>query len=125
VTRRSRAHACAGAGRAVDREPPTERFDPIGEASGSDVGVYQAFSANCCHISGNTLTDNRFFGIVIQDGDGTTRDNTITGGETGIGVVADAVDTVGVLRGDHISGTTVAPVREIECCGFTATAIVK
>jgi hypothetical protein len=34
-------------------------------------------------------------------------------------------DTVGVLRGDHISGTTVAPVREIQCCGFTATAIVK
>jgi hypothetical protein len=23
------------------------------------------------------------------------------------------------------AGTTVAPVREIECCGFTATAIVK
>jgi len=30
-----------------------------------------------------------------------------------------------VLNSDRISGTTVAPVREIECCGFTATAIVK
>jgi len=71
------------------------------------------------------LTDNRFFGVVIQDGDGTTSDNRISGGQVGIGVVADFVDTVGVLRGDHITGTTVAPVREIQCCGFTATAIVK
>jgi parallel beta-helix repeat protein len=93
--------------------------------SGADVGVYQYASPNCCRISQNTLTDNRFFGVVIQDGDSETRENTITGGQVGIGVVADAVDTTGVLRGDEISGTTVAPVREIECCGFTATAIVK
>jgi parallel beta-helix repeat protein len=93
--------------------------------SGSDVGVYQYGSPNCCRISENTLTDNRFFGIVIQDGDGTTSDNTISGGEVGIGVVAGGADTVGVLRGDHITGATVAPVREIECCGFNATAIVK
>ena len=39
--------------------------------------------------------------------------------------LADAIDTVGVLRGDEIRGTTVAPVREFACCGFTATAIVK
>ena len=93
--------------------------------SGSDIGVYDVFSPDCCKISGNTLRDNRYFGIVIQDGNGETRDNTISGGQVGIGVVADAVDTVGVLRGDSITGTTVAPVREIDCCGFTATAIVK
>jgi parallel beta-helix repeat protein len=93
--------------------------------SGTDVGVYQLASPNCCQISENTLQDNRFFGIVIQDGDGSTSANTISGGQIGIGVVADAVDTVGVLRGDHITGTTVAPVREIQCCGFTATAILK
>jgi len=93
--------------------------------SGADVGVYQFGSPNCCRISENTLQDNRFFGIVIQDGDGTTSANTVRGGQIGIGVVADFADTVGVLRGDHITGTTVAPVREIECCGFTATAIVK
>jgi parallel beta-helix repeat protein len=93
--------------------------------SGSDVGVYQYASPNCCTISENTLTDNRFFGIVIQDGDGETRQNTINGGLIGIGVVADAVDTVGVLRGNTITNTSVASVKEIACCGFTATAIVK
>ena len=93
--------------------------------AGNDVGVYQLFSPDCCAVSDNNLRDNRYFGIVIQDGDGNTSGNTITGGQTGIGVVADALDTTGVLRGDHISGTSVAPVREIECCGFNATAIVK
>jgi hypothetical protein len=39
--------------------------------------------------------------------------------------VADFVDTTGTLRGDHIHGTSVAPVQELECCGVTATAIVE
>jgi parallel beta-helix repeat protein len=93
--------------------------------SGNDVGVYQVASPSCCTISENTIQSNRFFGIVVQDGDGTTSQNTIIGGQVGIGVVADAVDTAAVSRGDRIAGTTVAPVREIECCGFTATAIVR
>lgn len=93
--------------------------------SGNDVGVYQIASRNCCTISENTLERNRFFGIVVQDGDGTTSQNSITGGQVGIGVVADAVDTTTVSRGDRIADTTVAPVREIQCCGFTATAIVR
>jgi parallel beta-helix repeat protein len=93
--------------------------------SGNDVGIYQIASPDCCTISENSLDHNRFFGIVIQDGDGTTSQNSITGGQIGIGVVADATDTEAVSRGDHITGTTVAPVREIQCCGFAATAIVK
>ncbi len=37
----------------------------------NDVGVYQVASPDCCEIADNVLTNNRFFGIVIQDGDGT------------------------------------------------------
>jgi hypothetical protein len=51
--------------------------------------------------------------------------NTVTGGRTGIGVVADAVDTTGMLHGDLITDTRVAPVRAIDCYGYTATAIVQ
>jgi parallel beta-helix repeat protein len=93
--------------------------------SGADVGIYQYGSPNCCQISDNTLQDNRFFGIVIQDGDGTASDNVISGGQVGVGVVADGINTTAVLRGNHIGRTTVALVREIQCCGFTATAVVK
>jgi parallel beta-helix repeat protein len=93
--------------------------------SGSEVGIFQWISPNCCQITQNTLENNRYFGIVIQDGDGTTNENTILGGQIGIGVVADSATTTGVLRGDHISGTSVVAVQEIDCCGFTATALIK
>jgi parallel beta-helix repeat protein len=92
--------------------------------SNADIGIYQLASPDCCQIADNTLSDNRFFGIVIQDGDGATDSNAISGGQIGIGVVADAMDTTGRLRDNHISGTSVAPARELDCCGFTATAIV-
>jgi parallel beta-helix repeat protein len=94
------------------------------EIVGNDVGITQVFSPNCCRIRNNALLDNRYFGIVIQDGDGATEGNRISGGQVGIGVVADAVDTTAVLRRDRITGTTEAPVREIECCGASARAVV-
>lgn len=94
------------------------------QVSQNDIGIYQLGAAFPPTISENTLTDNRFFGIVIQDGDGATNENTISGGLVGIGIVADIVDTTGTLHGDTISGTSITPVQELDCCGFTATAIV-
>jgi parallel beta-helix repeat protein len=90
-----------------------------------DIGIVQFLSPDCCTISENHLTNNRFFGIDIQDGNGTTSENEISGGQIGIGVTADFVNTIGVLRKEKIRGTTVAPVKEFKCCGFKATAIVK
>ena len=71
------------------------------------------------------MQDTRFFGIVVQDGNGTISENTIDTSEMGIGVVAGAADTIGTLHKNTIKRASVAPVREIECCGFTATAVVK
>ncbi|MGH8488597.1 MAG: right-handed parallel beta-helix repeat-containing protein [Gammaproteobacteria bacterium] len=90
----------------------------------NEIGIAQVASPHCCTISANRVSNNRFFGIVIADGDGTTSGNTITGGRVGIGVIATTVDTVGVLQGDRIRRASMAPVQELECCGFTATAIV-
>jgi parallel beta-helix repeat protein len=89
---------------------------------GNDTGINLLASPSCCRISHNELVDNRYFGIVVQDGDASTIENRIRGGETGIAVVADAVDATGTSEHDRITGTTVAPIREIECCGYTATA---
>jgi parallel beta-helix repeat protein len=89
----------------------------------NEIGIVQLASPHCCTISGNRVSHNRFFGIVIADGDGTTSGNTITGGRVGIAVIATTVDTVGVLQGDRIRRASLAPVQELECCGFTATAI--
>lgn len=93
--------------------------------SGADIGIYQLFSPDCCRIADNVVVDNRFFGIVIQDGNGATESNTILGGQVGIAVVADSVDTTALLRGDRIRSASVAAVREIDCCGYTATAVVS
>jgi parallel beta-helix repeat protein len=92
---------------------------------GNDVGIYLFGSEGCCETRENAARNNRFFGIVIQDGSNDTTKNEIRGGEVGIGVVADFVDTVAVLRDDEIKKTSVAPVKEISCCRFTATAIVE
>lgn len=92
--------------------------------SGNDIGIYQLGAGSPATISENSVQNNRYFGIVIQDGDGATNENTISGGQVGIGVVADIVDTTGTLRADLISGTSVMPVQELDCCGFTATAII-
>ena len=56
------------------------------------------------------------------DDDFTAHDLTF---QVGIGVVADFVDTTAGLRGNRVSATTEANVREIECCGYTATAILR
>ena len=91
----------------------------------NDTGIGLFFSPNCCSVNHNTLTDNRFFGEVIQDGDNTISDDMISGGEFGVGVVADAANTTGTLRKLTIRGALTAPVKELSCCGFTAKAVIQ
>ncbi|MEY2471260.1 MAG: hypothetical protein QOK28_589 [Actinomycetota bacterium] len=93
--------------------------------SGNDVGITQAVSPNCCTISGNTLVNNRYFGIIVQDGNGATNGNKISGGRTGIAAVADGADTTEVSTGDRVWNTNGPAFREIECCGYNATLIVR
>lgn len=93
--------------------------------SASDIGIYLAASTDCCRTQDNSIVRSRYFGIVVQDGSNTLRENLITGGEVGIAVVADAVDSVGTLIDNEIRRTTVKPVQEISCCGFSAKAIVR
>jgi parallel beta-helix repeat protein len=81
--------------------------------SNNDVGIYLYSSSGCCTTEHNTLTNNRFFGLVIQDGDNIVSYNTVSGGSVGIAVVADSVNTVGTLQNNTINGTSVRPIQEI------------
>jgi parallel beta-helix repeat protein len=45
----------------------------------NDVGIYLYSSSGCCTTHHNALTNNRYFGLVIQDGDNTMSHNTISG----------------------------------------------
>jgi nitrous oxidase accessory protein NosD len=107
--------------------PPflASEFTEISEnfVSDNDVGIYSGGGPFV--IKENLVLNSRLFGIAIQDGDGATERNTISGARIGIAVIAGSADATGTLTKDRISRTSVAQVKEVECCGFNATAIVK
>src|SRR5262249_52271553 len=86
----------------------------------NDVGIYLVAPGDCCLVHHNVLIDNSLFGILLQDGRADFGRDLIIGGEVGVGAVADAEETVARLHREKIFGTSVAPTREIECCGFDA-----
>ena len=57
------------------------------------------------------MTDNRHFGILIQDGSNQTSNNKISGGNVGIAAAAINANALVISQDDDISGTAVAPVR--------------
>lgn len=89
----------------------------------NDVGIYLYASNGCRTLSHNTLINNRFFGIVIQNGINTSSHNTINGGAVGEAVVADSSDSIGTFQHDTITETTSSETQEIAYSGFTARAI--
>ena len=91
--------------------------------SGADVGLFD--NAAAVTVGGNTLVDNHMFGIVVFDTDGVTKNNTVTGGLVGIGVVAASRDTTELSSGDRISGVSDAATKTIQCCSFSASVTVK
>jgi hypothetical protein len=51
--------------------------------------------------------------------------DTIRGGAVGVGVIADFTDSIATLHGERIFGTTDAKTKTIQCCGFTATVVIR
>jgi hypothetical protein len=84
----------------------------------NQVGINVAQSAELRH---NTLDDNSYFGLALQDGTLIAGHDRISGGTGGVAVIAASADTQAVLDHEKITGTSGAPVQEFECCGFTAT----
>ena len=72
-------------------------FTEISEnvVSENDVGIYAGGGEYV--ITENLAWNNRLFGIAIQDGDGATERNTISGARIGIAVVAGTADATGTL----------------------------
>jgi len=92
------------------------------EVFNNDVGIGASFSSGCCKISDNVLKNNRFFGITIQDGKYTSREDKISGGNVGVAAIAISTSTVATLINDEITKTTI-PTEELSCCGFTASIV--
>jgi hypothetical protein len=92
------------------------------DVSNNDIGIGVFFNSGCCKIEHNKLTDNRFFGSVIGEGDHTISYTKIYGGIVGVAAVATSVDTVVTL--DHVKIVdTITPVQELSCCGSPAKVV--
>ena len=76
------------------------------DISDNDVGVAISLNSGCCKVDHNILKDNRFFGLVVIDGEHTISTTKISGGNVGVLAAAFSVDTVAMLDRVTIVGTT-------------------
>jgi hypothetical protein len=54
--------------------------------------------SGCCNIHNNILTDNRFFVIVIDDGNHTISNTKIFRGDVGVAAVVISSNTIAMLE---------------------------
>jgi hypothetical protein len=88
----------------------------------NDAGIGVFGNSNCCEIDHNLLRDNRFFGIIIGEGEHTISNTQIAGGNVGVLAVAFSVDTVATLNRVVIVGAT-TPTQELSV-GATAEIVI-
>jgi parallel beta helix pectate lyase-like protein len=82
------------------------------DISNNDAGIGVFGNSNCCEIDHNLLKGNRFFVIVIGEGEHTISNTKITEGNVGVLAVAFGVDTVATLNRVIIAGTA-TPTQEL------------
>ncbi|HET9805719.1 MAG TPA: hypothetical protein VFP49_02305 [Nitrososphaeraceae archaeon] len=92
--------------------------------SNNDVGLgMTGEQSGCCIIDHNKLTDNRFFGIVIADGEHTISNTKIFGGNIGVAAIATNANTVATL--DHVKIVDAEiPVHALSSGDLTASVNV-
>jgi hypothetical protein len=91
------------------------------DISDNDVGIATALNSGCCKVDHNILKDNRFFGLVVVDGEHTIFNTQISGGNVGVLAAAFSVDTVATLDRVTIVGT-ITPTQELSV-GATAEVV--
>jgi nitrous oxidase accessory protein NosD len=83
---------------AVNAAGPDSSIISNNYVSNNDVGIsITGEQSGCCIIDYNKLTDNRFFGIVIADGEHKVSNTKIFGGEVGVAAIATNANTTATL----------------------------
>jgi parallel beta-helix repeat protein len=93
------------------------------KVTNNDLGIALAENSGCCKIENNKLSDNRFFGITIIDGENTISNTKIFGGNVGVVAIAFSANTIATLDHVKIVGATI-PVQEFPSGGFTAEVVI-
>lgn len=93
------------------------------KVTNNDLGIALAENSGCSKIENNKLSDNRFFGITIIDGENTISNTKIFGGNVGVAAIAFSANTIATLNNVKIVGATI-PVQEFPSGGFTAEVVI-
>ena len=91
--------------------------------SNNDAGIGVVRESGCCIIDYNKLTDNRFFGILIQDGEHTISNTKIFGGKVGAAAIAITANTTATLDSVKIVDAEI-PVQALSTGNLTAAVNV-
>lgn len=73
-------------------------------------------------IDHNVISNSQLFGMELVDGEFAPRDDVISGGVSGVVVMALSANAHAQLNSEKIIGTSGPAVQTAQCCGFTATA---
>ena len=91
--------------------------------SNNDVGIGVFGESGCCIVDKNKLTDNRFFGIVIVDGEHTISNTKIFGGQVGASAIAFSSNTTATLDRIKIVDAEI-PIQALSTGNLTAAVNV-
>ena len=93
------------------------------DVSNNDIGISVCENSKCCKVFNNIVKDNRFFGITLVDGEYTSSQDKISGGDTGVAAVSFGVNTVATLVNDKIKDTD-TPFQELTCGGSAKIVVI-
>jgi nitrous oxidase accessory protein NosD len=92
--------------------------------SNNDGGIDVEGASGCCRVDQNKLTDNRFFGVTIVDGEHTISNSKIFGGKVGAAAIAFfEANTTATLDQVKIIGAE-TPIQALSTGNLTAAVNV-
>ena len=91
--------------------------------SNNDAGIDVDGASGCCIFDQNKLTDNRFFGVTIVDGEHTISNSKIFGGKVGAAAIALNANTTATLDQVKIIGAE-TPIQALSTGNLTAAVNV-
>jgi parallel beta-helix repeat protein len=89
----------------------------------NDAGISVAVKSGCCIVDQNTLKDNSFFGIVIEDSEQIVSNTKIFGGKVGVAAAATFGNTTATLDHVKIIGAE-TPIQVLSSGNLTAAVNV-
>ena len=93
------------------------------KVTNNDVGIAVVQNSGCCKIENNKLSDNRFFGVAVVDGEHIISNTKIFGGKVGVAAIATFNNTTATLDQVKIVGAE-TPVQALSTGNLTAAVNV-